>query len=155
MSSSRRETGRSLSSILLTGIGSLLALLLVFGQTLAVFNYDLTVAWGLQESEMEVGKVGIAYAKGFGFGDTLIYLPLLLAGLFGLFERKKWAIFPMFGALAITAYWPLVCLYAVLVDKAAITFTTDKYITYAILLPLISIYGLWGMWLILRKRESI
>jgi hypothetical protein len=147
--------GRSIGFWILFGVGCLLALLLLFGQTLAVFNYDLTVAWGLQESEAEVGKVGIAYAKGFGFGDTLIYLPLLLAGLAGLAGKKKWAIFPMFGALAITAYWPIVCLYAVLVDRAAITLAPDKYVSYAILLPLISIYGLWGMWLIHKRRENI
>ena len=40
------------------------------GQTLAVFNYDLVVAIGMQESEEEIGKVGIAFAKGFGFGDA-------------------------------------------------------------------------------------
>ncbi|MFC1501597.1 hypothetical protein ACFL58_04030 [Elusimicrobiota bacterium] len=138
--------------LIITGI--LLAILLVAGQTLAVFNYDLTVSLGLQESAEEVGKVGIAYAKGFGFGDTLIYIPLLLIGIIGLFRNKKWGFVSMFGSLAITAYWPMVCLYAVFVERTAIQLTSDKYISYSILLPLITIYGLWGMWYLYKNIKS-
>ncbi|MBZ0264513.1 hypothetical protein K8I28_07575 [bacterium] len=130
--------------------GILLSILLLTGQTLALFEYDLTVAMGLQESESEVGKVGIAYAKGFGFGDTVIYLPLLFVGIFGLLKHKKWGFYTMFGALAITAYWPLVCLFAVLSDRVAITLTPEKYLSYSILLPSITIYGVWGMWFLYR-----
>ena len=137
---------------ILIAIGLLLSVLLLAGQTMALFNYDLTVSLGLQESVNEVGKVGVAYAKGFGFGDTLIYLPLLFAGIIGLLKNKQWGYLTMFGALAITAYWPMVCLYAVFVDRIAITLTPDKYISYSILLPLITIYGIWGMWYITKSK---
>lgn len=95
--------------------------------------------------------------KGFGFGDTLIHLPLLFAGIIGLIKNKNRGYFSMFGALAITAYWPLVCLYAFLSDRADITLTPDKYTSYSLFLPLIGVYGLWGMWYIinLKKKESI
>jgi len=139
---------------ILIGLGILLSLLLLCGQTLALFDYDLTVKFGLQESEAEVGKVGIAFAKGFGFGDTLIYLPLLIAGIIGLLKNKIWGFFLMFGALAITAYWPLVCLYAFLSDRVAITLTPDKYVSYSVLLPLIAIYGLWGMWYLIKLKKK-
>ncbi|MEJ2614729.1 MAG: hypothetical protein P8Z35_07210 [Ignavibacteriaceae bacterium] len=115
---------------ILIGPGLLLAFLLLLGQTLALFDYDLTVEMGLQESEAEVSKVGIAFAKGFGFGDTLIYLLLLITGIIGLLRNKNWGRYSMFNALAITSYWPIVCLYAFLSDKVAITLTPDKYISY-------------------------
>jgi hypothetical protein len=139
---------------ILIGFGILLSLLLLFGQTLALIDYDLTVTLGLQESVTEVGKVGIAYAKGFGFGDTVIYLPLLVAGIIGLLKNKNWGYFLMFGALAITSYWPLVCLYAVFSDTVAITLTPDEYLSYSILLTLITIYGLWGMWYIIILKNK-
>ena len=123
----------------------------ILGQTLAIFNYDLTVMLGLQESIKEVGPVGVAYAKGFGFGDTVVYLPLLISGIIGLLKNKKLGWFAMFGAMGITAYWPLVCLYAFLIDRTAITLIVDKYLQYSILLPLISIYGLWGMWYLYKQ----
>ncbi|MFC1767294.1 hypothetical protein ACFLZ2_01920 [Candidatus Margulisiibacteriota bacterium] len=143
----KRDTG----FFILITVGILLAILLLCGQTTALFNYDLTVALGLQESVNEVGNVGIAYAKGFGFGDTLIYLPLLLSGIIGSLKNKKWGIYTMFGALAVTAYWPMVCLYAVFADRNAIKLMPDKYISYSIILPLITIYGLWGMWYLYKR----
>ena len=51
----------------------------------------------------------------------------------------------MVGALAITAYWTMVCLYAVMVDRVAIQLEPDKYLSYSILLPAITLYGLWGI----------
>ena len=51
---------------------------------LKIHDYDLTVSLGLQESVEEVSEVGVAWAKGFAFGDTIIYLPLLLIGIIGL-----------------------------------------------------------------------
>jgi len=139
---------------ILTGLGILLAFLLLSGQTLALFDYNLTVELGLQESETEVSKVGIAFAKGFGFGDIIISLPLLKAGIIGLLKNKNGGLFSMFGALAITAYWPLVCLYAGLSDRVAITLTSDKYISYSVMLPLIAIYGLWGMGYIINLKKK-
>ena len=48
-----------------------LVVFLIIGQTLSLIDYDLALSLGLQESEKEIGKVGIAFAKGFAFGDTI------------------------------------------------------------------------------------
>jgi hypothetical protein len=135
--------------LVLVAISLILGLLV--GQTLAVFNYDFTVSIGVQESQDEIGKVGIAFAKGFGFSDTMIYIPLLVAGVIGLFKRKRWGKYSMFGAMAISVYWPLVHLYAIFIERTVITLSPEKYIIYPIILPLISIYGLWGMWYLYRN----
>ena len=116
------------------------------GQTLSLFNWDLTVDLGLQESEEEVGKVGIAFLKGYAFGDTVFYIPLLLVGVIGLIKNTRWGHYSMFGALAISVYWPATVLYAIFIERTAITLQPDKYVSFSILLPLIMIYGLWGMW---------
>lgn len=94
----------------LISICILLAIMLILGQTLSLINYDLTVSLGLQESAEEVSDVGVAWAKGFAFGDTVFYLPLLLLGIIGLLKRRSWDFYSMFGALAITVYWPIVSL---------------------------------------------
>ena len=136
----------------LIGVGLFLTVMFLLGQTLAVFNHDLTVSLGLQESEQEIGKVGVAFAKGFGFGDTLIYIPLLIFGVIGLLKNKRWGRYSMFGAMAITAYWPLVHLYAIFIERTAITLSPSTYIGYSILLPLIALYGLWGMWYLYKNE---
>ena len=97
---------------LLIIVGLFLNVVFLAGQTLSLIDYNLTVSLGLQESEAEITSTGIAFAKGFAFGDTLFYIPLFVIGIIGLLKRRSWGIFPMFGALAITVYWPLVSLFA-------------------------------------------
>ncbi len=86
----------------------LLIILLLAGQTFSLFNYEQAIALGLQESEEEISNVGIAFAKGFAFGDTVWYIPILIAGVIGLLERKRWGIYTMLGSLAVSVYWPVV-----------------------------------------------
>jgi hypothetical protein len=139
---------------LLISIGMLLTIMLLVGQTSALFSYDQAVSIGMQESEEEVGKVGIAWAKGFAFGDTIFYVPLLIVGIIGLLKRKLWGLFSMFGSMAITVYWPVVSLYTIFIERTAITLTPDKYISYATILPLIALYGLFGMWYLFHNKNE-
>ncbi len=132
-------------------IASILVVMFLLGQTLGLFNYDLAVSIGTQESVEEIGNVGIAFAKGFGFADTVLYIPLFVIGIIGLLKQKRWGKYSMFGGLAISVYWPLVHLYAIFIDKASITLHAEKYIYYPIILSLIVIYGLWGMKYLYKK----
>ncbi|MBT8264253.1 MAG: hypothetical protein KJN75_02850, partial [Muriicola sp.] len=109
------------------------------------------VSIGMQESEGEIGKIGIAFAKGFGFADTVLYIPLFLIGIIGLCKNKRWGKYAMFVALAISVYWPIVHLYAIFIDTVSITLYPEKYIYYPILLSLIILYGLWGMRYLYKK----
>ena len=146
---------RSFSFWILIVVGIILSLMFLAGQTLSLFNHDLTVSLGLQESKEEIGKIGIAFAKGFAFADTAAYLPLLMIGIIGLLKRKTWGLFSMFGAMAISVYWPLVHLYAIWIDTKSIQLNPEKYVSYSIILPLISIYGLWGMWYLYKSQRNL
>jgi hypothetical protein len=136
-------------------IGVLLNLMILVGQTGALIDYDFTVSIGMQESTEEVTDVGVAWAKGFGFGDTVIYIPLFIAGIIGTLMQRKWGLPAMFGALAITAYWPMVCLFTVFIGKGAINLSPEKYTSFSILLPSISLYGLWGIWYLYKNQNII
>ena len=122
-----------------------LIIFLIAGQTFSLIDYELAIDLGLQESENEIGKVGIAFAKGFAFGDTIFYIPMLVLGILGLIKGKKWGAFFMFGGLAISVYWPIVHLYTIYIETDAIVLNPDKYISFPIILSLITIYGLWGI----------
>ena len=138
---------------ILISIGVLLLLFLLIGQTFSLINYNTAVRLGLQESIEEIGQVGIAFAKGFAFADTVAYIPLLLSGVIGLLKRKKWGVYMMFASCAISVYWPLVHMYAIYIGKNAIVLDPEKYISFPITLSLIIIYGLWGMWYLYKKQE--
>ena len=146
---------REIGFWVLTIPGILILLMLIFGQMISFIDYDFTVTLGLQESANIIGEFGVASNKAFGVGDTVIYLPLLILGLLGLWQKKTWGIFTMVGALAITAYWPMVNLFFVYFAKGLPGFNFTDFITYTIVLSLISIYGLWGMWYIYQKRKIL
>ncbi len=136
-------------------VGALLLLMLILGQTMSFINYDFAVSIGLQESKEIVGEMGVAVNKGFGVGDTIIYIPLLVFGLTGLWLKKMWGVFAMASALAITAYWPMVCIFFLLFAKGTVGFNFTNFISYTIMLTLITLYGLWGLWYLCTHRKVL
>lgn len=146
---------RTKSFYILIYVGIIINLMLILGQTLALIDFDFVVRAGLQDSEEEVGKVGVAFAKGVGFIDTLFYIPLFIFGISGLLKNKSWGGYCMFGALAITSYWPIFHLFTYFTERTAIVLSPEKYIAYPILLSVVTIYGLWGMWYVYKNREGV
>lgn len=135
-------------------IGILLTIEFLLGQTMAFIHYDFTVAAGLQESADEITETGVALNKGFGLGDTLVYIPLFIVGIIGVFRTKFWGLVTLFGALAITAYWPVVALSTLYFAKGTPGWKFNDYTSYTILLSLITFYGVWGMFYLYKTRRK-
>ncbi len=146
-----RKTG---SWILLVG-GFLLLVMLLAGQMMSFIDYDFTVSVGLQESRDILGERGVAMNKGFGVGDTIVYTPLMILGLWGLLFRKRLGLFAMFGAMAITAYWPMVCLFILVYSKGGPGFHFTDYRLYSIVLSLITVFGFWGQWYLYKELKGV
>ncbi len=136
-------------------LGVTLLIMLILGQTMSFIDYDFTVSLGLQESRDVVGDMGIAVNKGFGVGDTIIYIPLLVIGLIGLWLRRIWGVFAMAAVFGITAYWPLVTIFFLLFARNVPGFNFSAWTTYLIMLVAISIYGLWGLWYVYTRRQRL
>jgi len=136
-------------------VGILVLVVLFLGQMMSFISYEFTVMIGLQESVDVLGEMGVAVNKGFGVGDTIIYIPLMVMGLIGLWIRKEWGILTMAGALGITAYWPMVSLFLLLIARGSPGFNFTNYTSYAIILILITIYGIWGLWYLIKRREVL
>jgi hypothetical protein len=97
----------------------------------------------------------VAMNKGFAVSDTLIYLPLLILALIGLMLRRFWGFFAMTGALAISAYWPIACLVTLFFSKNIPTFHFKHYTSYTIILLFITIFSIWGLFYLYKKRHII
>jgi hypothetical protein len=136
-------------------IGIMILLMLFLGQMMSFINYEFTVMLGLQESVDVIAEMGVAVNKGFGVGDTMIYIPLLILGIVGLLIRKGWGLITMGGALGITAYWPMTVLFILIFARGTPGFTFSNYTSYAILLSLISIYGIWGFVYLITRRKLL
>lgn len=135
--------------------GILLLLLLLLGQTMSFINYEFTVSLGLQEPVDEISKLGVAVNKAFGVGDTIIYVPILIAGLIGLWRKAEWSVFLMGGAFAITAYWPIVCLFVILFGNKLSDFNYVDLTSIIIVLISFTVYGIWGMWYVYKNQKLL
>ena len=147
--------GRTTGFLFLIGFGVLLNIVYVFGLTMAVFNYDFAVSIGLQEPVNEITEIGVAQNKGFGFGDTVFYIPLFVAGIIGLLKRTTLGLFTMLGAMAVTVYWPIVGLSTVIFAIGAPGWHFTDYTSYSIILSIIALYGIWGFLFLYKNRKNL
>ena len=132
--------------------GWLLFLYLILAQAIPAFDYDLGVAMGTQESAETITPVGVAFWYGFALGDLLVYIPLLACGLIGHFNNRKWGKIALASALGITIYWPVVCLVAIGSATNAPGWNLSSEAAYWIVLPLITLWGVWGLWTLVKSN---
>ncbi len=62
--------------------------LMLVGQTLGVFNYELAARMGLQEKPEEMTEFGVQVNRAFGAADTVVYIPLMVVSIVGLMAQK-------------------------------------------------------------------
>lgn len=124
---------------------------LTYAQLIPVFDYQLGVNMGTQEPAEQVTEVGVAYWKGFAFGDLVTYAPLLLAGLVGHFFQRNWGRLLLATALGITVYWPVVSLAVVQSAQGAAGWALGSPTEFWIALPIITLWGVWGLWVLLNE----
>jgi hypothetical protein len=138
---------------LLHGPGWLLLAYLIYAQAIPAFDYELGVAMGTQESAEKITEVGTAFWYGFAVGDLLIYIPLLALGLVADLLKKQWNGVVLAAAMGITVYWPVVCLAAVVAARDAAGWHIASETPYWIVLPLIALWGSWGLWYLASSKE--
>jgi hypothetical protein len=100
-------TGRK-RPLALWGICVFLALsvvVLLLGQTSALFAYDFAVSLGLQESVEDVTEFGVEVNRAFGGSDTIVYIPLMVLSLVGLARGRRWALAVTAAAMGVSVYW--------------------------------------------------
>ena len=112
---------------------------LLIGQCIPAIHYDWGVQMGTQDPPEIVTEVGVAFWKGFAMADLIFYVPLL--GI-ALWTEKNIYLAAAFG---VTIYWPMVCLVTTLKahDAPGWSLNVDVFL---ILLPLIILWGIWGLY---------
>ena len=134
--------------------GWLFAVYLTYAQGVSALSYDYGVAMGTQESATQISEVGTAFWYGFAFGDAVFYIPLLVVGLVAFAKGHGWGRGLLIAAMGITVYWPVVCLSAIVAARGAPGWNLPKESDYWIVLPLIALWGAWGLsWLVSGSRQ--
>lgn len=131
--------------------GWLLLAYLILAQGVSAIDYELGVSLGTQEPAEAITEVGTAFFYGFALGDLLTYIPILGAGLIGHFRSRPWGRVLLSAALGITVYWPVVCLSTVVAARDVAGWSIASETPYWTVLPLIALWGAWGLWALLRE----
>lgn len=143
---------RGIGFWMLQGPGWLLLMYLIYAQGIPAIDYDRGVAMGTQESHEQITEVGVAFWWGFAFGDLVIYIPLLVAGLIGHLMAKAWGNITLAAALGITVYWPVVSLAAVVAARQADGWHLSNDSVYWTVLPPVALWAVWGLWQVAREH---
>lgn len=101
MEGSGRSTGFWIIFVFL----ALSIVLMLMGQTLGVFNYELAASMGLQEKPEEMTEFGVQVNRAFGAADTVVYIPLMVVSMIGLWLRKRWSLLTLAAFFGASAYW--------------------------------------------------
>ena len=139
----------------LISVSTILTIIFLLGQTMAIVNYQFAIDIGLQEPASEITKMGIALNKGFGFGDTVVYIPMLIIGIVGIWRHKILGIYVMIGAMAITIYWPLVSLSTLFYARNIEGWGFSDYTSYSIILGTIALFGLWALIYLISNMNKL
>ena len=134
---------------------SLSSVIFFLGQTSAVFFYDFAVSLGLQEDVIEIGEFGVAINRAFGVSDTLVYIPLIILSVIGLIMKKKWALFTSAAVMGISTYWATTVAFILLFLEGVPDYHFIPTFDYWAFIFLYIIFGLWGLWYLIFRGESL
>ena len=129
--------------------------LLVLGQTISVLDYDLTVWIGLQESPAEVGAHGVQVNRAFGAGDTIVYIPLMLASLIGVWFRKRWSLLTMAAVAGISVYWTVTIGFMLAFLPGTPDYNYTPPLGIWIFVGAYMLFGIWCLFYLLSRGESL
>ena len=128
---------------------------LLMGQTMAIFNYDFAVQLGLHESANQISEFGVQVNRAFGVGDTLVYVPLMVISLVGLFLRKHWALLTTAAAMGISAYWATTCAFMLIFLKGVPDYNLVPGLEYWLLMGTYIIFGVWGLLYLIFRGDRL
>lgn len=156
---SNTETGRFSRPAVYFFIQIVLLLTLVLmllGQTVAVFNYDLAGRIGLQEPREQVTEFGVRVNRSFAVSDTILYVPLIALSIIGLHYRRRWAIIVLSASMGISAYWSATSAVMLFILHGAPGYKFAPSLLYYVPLCAYTVFGVWGLcYLVARGRRLL
>ncbi|MBW2172405.1 MAG: hypothetical protein JRF69_10610 [Deltaproteobacteria bacterium] len=129
--------------------------LMLMGQTMAVFDYEFTVKLGLQEDVKEVGEFGVQMNRAFGAGDTVVYIPLMAISLVGLFLRKHWSLVTTAAVMGISAYWAIVIIFIMTFMPGVPNYSFEPGPGVWLFVVAHAVFGVWGLFYMIFRRDEL
>ncbi|MBC8366578.1 hypothetical protein H8E52_04135 [bacterium] len=129
--------------------------LMLVGQTMAIFNYDWTVSVGLQEDPDKVGEAIKQVNRAFGAGDTIVYTPLLALSLAGLWLRRRWALIATAAAAGASLYWTATVSFAFWFLPGTPGYSHTPPPEVWVFIAVFFIFGFWSLGYLLSRGDRL
>jgi hypothetical protein len=129
--------------------------LLLMGQTMAIFNYEFAVKLGLQEDVKEVSEFGVQINRAFGAGDTLVYIPLMAISIAELFLKKRWSLITTAAVMGISAYWATTVAFMLLFLPDVPNYNLEPGPEYWLFIGAYIVFGVWGVVYLIFRGDNI
>ncbi len=123
-----------------------------FGQTLAVVDYDMVAAWGLQSPRAATEPAAVEVNRAIGLTDTIVMLPLFVPAAIGLLRRRFWGAVCSWLVFGMTLYWPIMFWASEAFYAQAGMRHVPFSLTTAVLPGAIWAIAAWGSWYLFRRR---
>ena len=130
-------------------------LLLVMGQTMAIFNYEFAVKLGFQEHVKEVSEFGVQINRAFGVGDTFVYIPLMGISLVGLFLKKRWSLVTTAAVMGVSAYWATTVAFMLSFLPGVPNYNLEPGPEYWLFLAAFILFGTWGLLYLIFRGDVL
>jgi hypothetical protein len=130
-------------------------ILMLMGQTMAVFNYDLAVRLGLQESLGQVGEFGVQVNRAFGAGDTVVYIPLMVVSLAGLLLKKRWSLLTTAAVVGVSAYWSVTVSFMLAFLPGVSGYSLVPAPEYWLFIGAYIVFGAWGLLYLIFRGDAL
>jgi hypothetical protein len=134
---------------------ALSVILMLLGQTMSVFHYDLTVRLGLQESPEQVGVFGVQVNRAFGAGDTVVYIPLIIASLVGLWRKKRWSLLTTASVAGVSAYWTVTVGFMMAFLTGVSGYSYVPGLEIWLFVGSYLLFGVWCLFYLLLRGEAL
>ena len=147
--------GRSLGFWVVVVFLSLSVVLMLTGQTLGVFNYELAARMGLQEKPEEMTDFGVQVNRAFGAADTVVYLPLIVISLVGLALRKRWSLLTTAAFFGASAYWTVTVSFMLLFLPGVPGYSNVPGVGIWLFIGTYMAVGVLGLFYIVKRGEEL
>ncbi len=84
---------------------ALSTVLMLIAQATPVFDYDLAVRLGFQKGADQITDFGVQVIRAFCVSDTVVFIPLTVLALVGMFMKRRWALYATASTSGISVYW--------------------------------------------------
>ena len=149
------DAGRPIAFWIIFVFISISIIVMLMGQTIAVFNYDFTASLGLQESVEDVSQFGVEVNRAFGAGDTVVYIPLMAVSLVGLFLKKRWSLLTTAAVAGISAYWSVTILFIFLFLPGTPGYDYVPGPGIWLFVGAYTAFGVWGLFYLLFRGDVL